>query len=184
MAAVVKADRSARFASAKPSNPSAAYARAAAWSRRLWMAQKAGRPYIWPAASPVDLDANSSDIPFVTRAQLDNFVTELFKVVPRRQWTTRQTRRGAPMTVGDRLRMLTTLHVSWTRAAATVLGEAVEGNRNETGWTLSRLPPVGTYQRMSSGAYYYHKLFATVYSNPLIPQLISLSKSMGNRYQT
>ncbi len=98
--------------------------------------QKAGRPYIWPAASPLDLDADSSDIPLVTRAQLDRFTTDLFKVVPRRQWTTRQTRRGAPMTVGDRLRMLTTLHGSWARAAAIVLGEAVEGNRNETGWTV------------------------------------------------
>ncbi len=98
--------------------------------------QKAGRPYIWPAASPLDLDADSSDIPLVMRAQLDNFLKELFKVVPRRQLPMRQTRRGALMTVGDRLRMLTTLHGSWARAAVIVLGEAVEGNRNETGWTV------------------------------------------------
>ena len=32
--------------------------------------------------------------------------------------------------------MLTTLHGSWRRAAAIVLGEVVEGCRNDTAWTV------------------------------------------------
>ena len=32
--------------------------------------------------------------------------------------------------------MLTTLHGSWRRAAAIVLGEAIEGCRNDTAWTV------------------------------------------------
>jgi hypothetical protein len=101
--------------------------------------EKAGRPYIWPHASPLDLTADSSTIPSVTRAQLERFATELFRVVPRRLLPTRQGRpggTGASQTVGERLRMLTTLHGSWRRAAAIVLGEADEGCRNETAWAV------------------------------------------------
>ena len=32
--------------------------------------------------------------------------------------------------------MLTTLHGSWRHAVAIILGEAVEGCRNETGWAV------------------------------------------------
>ena len=44
---------------------------------------KAGRPYIWPHASPLTLSTDSHDIPVVTQAKLDSFTDELFKVVPR-----------------------------------------------------------------------------------------------------
>ena len=56
--------------------------------------QKAGRPYIWPQCSPLDVSADSDTIPLVTRAQLDRFSAELFKVVPRRLLPTRQGRPG------------------------------------------------------------------------------------------
>ena len=75
----------------------------------------------------------------MTRAQLDRFTGELFKVVPRRLVPTKQGRpggAGAPQTVGERLRMLTTLHGSWKRAAAIVLSEAGEGYYNETLWAV------------------------------------------------
>jgi Bifunctional DNA primase/polymerase, N-terminal len=101
--------------------------------------QKAGRPYLWSQASPLDVSADSDTIPLVTRARLDRFSTELFKVVPRRLLVTRQGRPasiGGLRTIGDRLAMLSLLHGSWKRAAAMVLGEAVEGCRNETAWIV------------------------------------------------
>ena len=101
--------------------------------------QKAGRPYIWPHESPLTISTDSHAIPVVTQAQLERFTTELFKVVPRRLLPTRQGRpggAGAPQTIGERLRMLTTLHGSWKRAAAIVLGEAGEGCCNETPWAV------------------------------------------------
>jgi hypothetical protein len=101
--------------------------------------EKAGRPYIWPQASPLTIDVDSHTIPVVKQAQIERFITGLFKVVPRRLLPTKQGRfggTGASQTVGDRLRMLTRLHGSWRRAAAIVLGEADEGCRNETAWAV------------------------------------------------
>jgi hypothetical protein len=100
---------------------------------------KAGRPYSWPYESPLTVDTDSQAIPVVTQAKLDRFTSELFKVVPRRLLPTKQCRAGgagAPQTIGERLRMLTTLYGSWKRAAATVLSEATDGIRNETAWAV------------------------------------------------
>jgi hypothetical protein len=99
---------------------------------------KAGRPYIWPQASPLTINADSHAIPLVTRAKIERFTSELFKIVPRRMSPTRQSRpgAGAPQTISERLRMLTTLHGSWQRAAAIVLSEADEGYYNETLWAV------------------------------------------------
>ena len=97
--------------------------------------EKANRPYIWPLYSPLQVRADSDMIPMVTRAQLDRFSAELFKVVPRRL-PMGQNRRGCSQTIGKRLAMLTTLHGSWRRAAAVVLREAVEGCRNDTAWIV------------------------------------------------
>lgn len=55
---------------------------------------KAGRPYIWPQDSPLSISTDSHDIPSVTRAKIEHFTTELFKVVPRRLLPTRQDRPG------------------------------------------------------------------------------------------
>ena len=98
--------------------------------------EKAGRPYLWPDASPLTISADSDAIPLVTPSQLNHFSTELFKVVPRRLLPTRQGRPGGPQTIGERLNMLTTFHGSWRRAAAIVLSEAVEGCRNDTAWIV------------------------------------------------
>jgi hypothetical protein len=101
--------------------------------------EKAGRPYIWPYASPLDVNANSDAIPLVTRARLDRFSTELFKIVPRRVIATRQGRPGSTgglQTIGERLAMLSMFHGSWKRAVAIVLNEAVEGCRNDTAWSV------------------------------------------------
>ena len=100
---------------------------------------KADRPYVWPQASPLDLNADSDEIPIISVRQLDHFKQELFKLVPRigaKQSVGVRHNGGSEQTIGDRLRMLTTLHGSWKRAAAIVLGEAVEGCRNETGWIV------------------------------------------------
>jgi hypothetical protein len=98
---------------------------------------KAGRPYIWPQESPLTINTNDNAIPLVTRAQLDRFTSELFKVVPRRLLPTKQSRSGTgvPQTINECLRMLSRLH-GWRRAAAIVLGEAVAGCRNETAWAV------------------------------------------------
>ena len=100
---------------------------------------KAGRPYIWPKASPLTTNVDSHVIPAIKQAQLDHFTTELFRVVPRRLLPTRQGRpggAGAPQTIGERLRMLTALHCNWKRAAAIVLNEAGDGFYNETLWAV------------------------------------------------
>ena len=85
------------------------------------------------------MNANSDAIPLVTRARLDRFSTELFKIVPRRVIATRQGRPGSTgglQTIGERLAILCMLHGSWKRAAAIILGEAVEGCRNDTAWIV------------------------------------------------
>ena len=99
---------------------------------------KAGRPYIWPCESPLTVAADSRIIPPVKRAQIEHFIGELFKIVPRRLLPTRQGRpgSGAPQTINERLRMLAMFFGSWKRAAATVLGEAGEGYFNETLWAV------------------------------------------------
>ena len=101
--------------------------------------QKAGRPYLWPNASPLDLNTNSAEIPAVMPVQLDRFINELFKFVPRRLLPTCQGRPGGAgrlQTIGERLRTLTMRYGSWRYAAGIVLSEAREGCRNETGWTV------------------------------------------------
>jgi hypothetical protein len=100
---------------------------------------KAGRPYLWPQASPLEISADSDQVPVISRAQLYRFTSDLFKVVPRRLTPNQHGRPNgfhATQTVGERLRMLTTLYGSWKHAAAIVLGEAFEGCRNETGWAV------------------------------------------------
>jgi hypothetical protein len=101
--------------------------------------KQARRPYLWPHESPLTISTDNRDIPSVTRAQIEHFTHELFKVVPRRLVPTKQRRpggAGASQTISERLRMLTTLHGSWKRAAAVVLSEAVEGSRNEVAWAV------------------------------------------------
>jgi hypothetical protein len=101
--------------------------------------EKAGRPYLWPQESPLTIGTDNHAISVITQAKLNRFIHELFKVVPRRLLPTRQGRpggAGASQTVGERLRMLTTLHGSWKRAAAIVLSEAGEGYFNETLWAV------------------------------------------------
>ena len=101
--------------------------------------QKAERPYCWPNGSPLNLNADSNQLPVVTRARLDRFTNELFKLVPRRLLPNRKSHPGGgagPLTVGERLRMLTVWYSSWRYAARIVLSEATEGCRNETGWAV------------------------------------------------
>jgi hypothetical protein len=100
---------------------------------------KAGRPYIWPHESPLTISTAKHTIPAVTRAQLERFTHELFKVVPRRLLPTKQGRpggAGTPQTIGERLRMLVMLYGSWRRAAAIILSEASDGCFNETLWAV------------------------------------------------
>jgi hypothetical protein len=100
---------------------------------------RANRPYQWLQASPLELSPDSEQVPVISRMQLDRFTSDLFKVVPRRLMPNlhgNPTGFNASQTVGERLRMLTTLHGSWKHAAAIILGEALEGCRNESGWTV------------------------------------------------
>jgi hypothetical protein len=98
---------------------------------------KADRPYHWPIASPLELDVDSDEIPLVANHQVDRFLAKIFDVVPRRQ-TIKGCRPSAMTfhTIGDRLRHLTFARGDWKRAAALVLSEAEEGNRNDTSWTV------------------------------------------------
>jgi hypothetical protein len=101
--------------------------------------QKAEHPYCWPNASPLNLSADSNQIPAVTRVQLDRFTNKLFKLVPRRLLPTGRHHAGkwsGPQTISERLRMLTVRYSSWRYAARIVLSEATEGCRNETGWAV------------------------------------------------
>jgi hypothetical protein len=95
----------------------------------------AERPYQWSNGSPLNLNADGTQIPAVTRVQLDRFIIELFRLVPSRPLSTRKGHSGGG-TIGERLRMLTMRHGSWRYAARIVLSEATEGCRNETGWSV------------------------------------------------
>lgn len=98
---------------------------------------KAARPYLWPVASPLDFDVDSSEIPLIADHQLNRFLAKIFHVVPRRETIKGRGPRGSIFqTIGDRLRHLTFVHRDWKRAAALVLSEAEEGDRNESGWTV------------------------------------------------
>jgi Bifunctional DNA primase/polymerase, N-terminal len=101
--------------------------------------QKAERPYCWPNASPLNLNADSNQIPTVTRLQLERFSNELFKLVPRQLLPTGHHHAGkgsGPQTINERLRMLTVRYGSWRYAARIILSAATEGCRNETGWAV------------------------------------------------
>ena len=99
--------------------------------------QKTGQPYYWPDASPLELVSDSPDIPKVTRAQLDRFTADLFKVVPRRHQVAHSRQQTTNLTLNDRLRLLKTRYCgNWNRAAAKLLSEACEGNRNDTMWAV------------------------------------------------
>jgi hypothetical protein len=98
---------------------------------------KAGRPYLWPHASPLTINVDDHAIPAVTPAQIERFTTKIFRTVPRRLIPTRQIRPGGvPQTVGQHLRMLVAFYGSWKRAAAKVLSEACKGAYNETLWAV------------------------------------------------
>jgi len=101
--------------------------------------QRAGKPYEWPCASPLDVRPTSAEIPLVSEQQLTEFQQQLFKVVPRRSFVKENTRayHGSDFqTIGDRLRSLKIQYGSWTYAAKIVLREAAEGSRNETAWIV------------------------------------------------
>ena len=99
--------------------------------------QKTGQPYYWPGASPLEMVCDSPDIPKVTRAQLDRFTADVFKVVPRRQQAAHSNQQNGNLTLNERLRLLTIRYCgNWNRAAAQLLSEACEGNRNDTMWAV------------------------------------------------
>jgi hypothetical protein len=99
--------------------------------------QKTGQPYHWPNASPLELVCDSPDIPKVTRAQLDRFTADLFKVVPRRQQAAHSRQQNGNLTLNERLRLLKIRYCgNWNRAAAQLLSEACEGSRNDTMWAV------------------------------------------------
>ena len=73
----------------------------------------------------------------MTRAQLDRFTADLFKVVPRRQQAAHSRQQNGNLTLNERLRLLTIRYCgNWNRAAAQLLSEACEGNRNDTMWAV------------------------------------------------
>jgi hypothetical protein len=77
-----------------------------------------------------------SNIPAVTLAQHERFKRELFAVVPRWSLSNCMDAVGAFPTIGDHLRMLAIMKGCWKLAAAQVLAQALEGNRNNTAWTV------------------------------------------------
>ena len=98
---------------------------------------KTGKPYYWPDASPLELVCDSPDIPKVTHTQLNKFTADLFKVVPRRQQVAHARHQINNLTLNERLRLLKIRYCgNWNRAAARLLSEACEGNRNDTAWAV------------------------------------------------
>jgi hypothetical protein len=89
------------------------------------------QPYRWPHASPLTVDVTCSDIPAVTLAQHERFKRELLAVVPRWSLSNCMDAVGA-----SHLRMLAIMKGCWKLAAAQVLAEVFEGNRNTTAWTV------------------------------------------------
>jgi hypothetical protein len=98
--------------------------------------READRPYVWPCDSLLSLRSISADIPIVTLAQDALFRRELFSVIARSPRQGQRPHIGGSQTIGDRLRLLTRMKGCWRLAAAQVLEEAVEGNRNDTGWSV------------------------------------------------
>jgi len=89
---------------------------------------KAGRDYQWPIKSPLELPTNSSEIPTISNAQLEAFLTQCWTVVERK--TTIREEWVEPVFVGgdrsmDRIQALNVLNT-----AAEALALSPEGGRN------------------------------------------------------
>src|SRR5262249_40940210 len=104
-------------------------------------------------ASPLTINVDSHVIPAVKQAQLDHFITELFRVVPRRLLPTRQGRPGgtdSPRTIGERLRMLSALHGNWKAPPPSCSMKPGMASTMK-GFGLSLPPPPGAaFLKMSS----------------------------------
>ena len=89
---------------------------------------KAGRDYQWPIKSPLELSTNSSEIPTISNAQLEAFLTQCWTVIERK--TTIREEWVEPVFVGtcrslDRIQALNVLNT-----AAEALALSPEGGRN------------------------------------------------------
>jgi len=92
---------------------------------------KAGKPYTWDAATPLDLAADDPAIPLVSDADVRAFLTAADKVVA----TLRRARRatggsGVGKDAGAELGQLLRAGVSFDRAARMILEGAVDGGRH------------------------------------------------------
>jgi hypothetical protein len=100
------------------------------------------QPYRWVGgASPLTIRADSTDIPAISERQLTQFLSEVFRIVPRTQGSVMRQARSqslvstATIDLHQRLRIDSAL-VGFKRAAIGMLQSAVEGNRHLTMWAV------------------------------------------------
>jgi hypothetical protein len=92
---------------------------------------KAGKPYTWPNLSPLDVNADSPDLPMVTQQELDKFITAIAPVLAK----LRKARRasggaGIGIDASDYLRQLLDRGLPFRAAAGRVLSGAADGGRH------------------------------------------------------
>lgn len=95
------------------------------------MHAKAGRPYQWPVATPLDIAADSDELPLVTRHDIAEFLGAVKSLLE----GLRNERRaiggsGIGMDAGERLRTLQSRGVRFREAARMVLSGASDGGRH------------------------------------------------------
>lgn len=92
---------------------------------------KAGRPYQWPCLSPLEVAADSSELPLVTGTRVRAFLAALQPLLSRlRAIRARHGGAGIGRDAGEYLRSLLTRGLRFADAASYVLWGAVDGGRH------------------------------------------------------
>jgi hypothetical protein len=92
---------------------------------------KTGRPYAWPLESPLEVPANSADLPLVTAQALRKFLSSCDPVLADlRRARRHQGGAGIGLDAGEHLRRLMDRGLSFRRAAQRVLQGADGGGRH------------------------------------------------------
>lgn len=92
--------------------------------------KKAGRPYNWPDAMPIDMAADSKELPLVTDADISAFIRTAAPVMAHLRRSKGIGGAGIGRDAGDRLYELTARGVSFRDASKLVLAGATGGGRH------------------------------------------------------
>lgn len=92
---------------------------------------KAGRPYMWPHVTPLDIDADSPELPLLTATHIRAFLTAVEPVMSRLRANKARTGGGGiGLDAGARLRSLMDRGICFREAARIVLHGALAGGRH------------------------------------------------------